>query len=142
MSDISQREAHRAWLAAERLKVAADGLVRFGPFSIGLDGMLAPVPGAGTLFSLGAGLWLLAIALRARASRFTLARMSLYLAARTLASLVPLEGWLVEILFRGHAMAARALQKDIARRFGEPGRAGVGKAGGRFTRWTPFTVPG
>jgi hypothetical protein len=33
---------------------------------------------------------------------------------------VPLEGWLVDFLFRGHMMAANALQKDIALRFGEP----------------------
>ena len=118
-------DAHRAWLAAERTKRIADRLVGLGPFSIGLDGLLAPVPLAGTLFSLAAGLWLLAQALQARASAFTLARMLCYVGLRTLVSVVPLEGWLVDVLFRGHMMAARALQKDIARRFGEPPREAV-----------------
>ena len=122
---ITALEAHRAWLTAERTKQVADRLVGFGPFSIGLDGILAPVPLAGTLFSLGAGVWLLGEALRARASGFTLARMACYVGFRTLVSIVPLEGTLVDILFRGHMMAARALQKDIARRFGEPARAEI-----------------
>jgi hypothetical protein len=122
---IATEEAHRVWLTAERIKQVADRLVGLGPFSIGLDGILAPVPLAGTLFSLGAGVWLLGEAVKARASGFTLARMAFYVGFRTLVSIVPLEGVLVGILFRGHMMAARSLQKDIARRFGEPPRADV-----------------
>jgi hypothetical protein len=122
---ITSNDAHRAWLAAERIKRVADRLIGLGPFSIGLDGMLAPVPLAGSVFSLAAGVWLLGEGLRARASAFTLARMLFYVGFRTLASVVPIEGWLVDVLFRGHMMAARALQKDIARRFGEPPREAV-----------------
>ena len=123
--DITREDAHRVWLTAERIKQVADRLVVIGPFSIGVDGLLAPVPLAGTLFSLGAGVWLLGEGVKARASGFTLARMLAYVGFRTLVSIVPLEGVLVDILFRGHMMAARALQKDIARRFGEPARAEV-----------------
>jgi len=122
---ITAEEAHRAWLTAERIKRVADRLIGLGPFSIGLDGLLAPVPLAGTLFSLAAGAWLVREGFRARASAATLARMSFYVGFRTLASIVPIEGWLVDILFRGHMMAARALQKDIARRFGEPPQAAI-----------------
>ncbi|HEX3407626.1 MAG TPA: DUF4112 domain-containing protein [Caulobacteraceae bacterium] len=133
---ISCDDAHRAWLAAERIKRVADRLVGLGPFSIGLDGLLAPAPLAGTLFSLGAGAWLLREAIRARASAFTLARMVFYIGFRTLASIVPLGGWLIDVLFRGHMMAARALQKDIAKRFGEPPRDAVLSA-----RRRPFATP-
>jgi hypothetical protein len=122
---LTSEDAHRAWLTAEKIKRIADRLVGLGPFSIGIDGLLAPVPLAGSLFSLGAGVWLLSEAVRARASTFTLLRMLVYVGCRTLASIVPLEGWLVDVLFRGHMMAARALQKDIARRFGEPPRETV-----------------
>lgn len=125
---ITPEEAHRAWLTAEKIKRVADRLVGLGPFSVGLDGLLAPVPLAGTAFSLAAGLWLLTEAVRARASTLTLARMLFYVGFRTLASVVPLEGWLVDVVFRGHMMAARALQKDIARRFGEPSAAAVAEA--------------
>jgi hypothetical protein len=135
---ITTEDAHRAWLTAERIKRVADRLVGLGPFSIGLDGLLAPVPLAGTLFSLGAGVWLVAEGVKARASSATLARMIFYVGFRTLASIVPLEGWLVDILFRGHMMAARALQKDIARRFGEPPREAIEQARRRtFAPQTP-----
>jgi hypothetical protein len=132
---ISLEHAHRTWMIAERIKRVADRLVGLGPFSIGLDGLLAPVPFAGTAFSLGAGTWLLFEAVRVRASKLTLARMVFYVAFRTAASIVPLEGWLVDVLFRGHMMAANALQKDIARRFGAPPPA-VRASAGR----TPFVA--
>jgi hypothetical protein len=125
VSKISAADAHRAWLTAERIKRVADRLVGLGPFSIGLDGLLAPVPLAGTLFSFGAGAWLVVEAIKARASTYTLVRMLFYVGFRTIASIVPLEGWLVDVLFRGHMMAARALQKDIARRWGEPPAAAI-----------------
>ena len=60
MRALSIDEAHRAWITAEKIKRIADRLVGLGPFSVGLDGLLAGVPIAGTVFSLGAGLMLLA----------------------------------------------------------------------------------
>ena len=117
---ISAEDAHRAWLTAERIKRVADRLIGLGPFSIGIDGLLAPVPLAGTAFSLLAGLWLVVLGVKARAGAFTLFRMICYVGFRTLVSIVPLEGWLVDILFRGHMLAANALQRDIAARFGKP----------------------
>jgi hypothetical protein len=138
MTDITAEQAHRVWITAEKIKCAADRLVGLGPFSIGLDGLLACVPVAGTAFSLGAGLWLVAEGLMARASAFTLARMIFYVGFRTLASVVPIEGWLVDILFRGHLLAAGALQKDIARRFGQPSRERIEAARRRpFSRSAP-----
>jgi len=128
MPTPTRAEAHRIWITAEKIKRVADGLVRLGPFSVGVDGLLAFVPGAGTAFSLGAGLWLMLEAVRAQASGFTLARMGFYLGLRTLASIVPVEGWLADFLFRGHMFAANALQRDIAARFGEPSRQTIDAA--------------
>jgi len=133
MREIDAVEAHLVWLKAEQVKRIADRLVGLGPFSVGLDGLLAAVPIAGTLFSLGAGLWLMALGLKARASWYTLARMGFYVGFRTLASIVPLEGWLVDFLFRGHMHAANALQKDLGRRFGAPAADAV-----RDVRRRPF----
>ena len=125
---ITPEEAHLAWITAEKIKRASDRLVGLGPFSVGLDGLLAWVPVAGTLYSLAAGAWLLAEGARMRASTWTMARMLFYVGFRTLSSTVPLEGWLVDFLFRGHLFAANALQKDIARRFGAPSREAVDEA--------------
>ena len=119
---VTAEQAHRAWITAERIKRIADRVVGIGPFSIGLDGLLAPVPIAGTVFCLGAGIWLIAEGLKAGASPATLARMACYLGIRTVSSVIPVEGWLVDVFFRAHMMAANALQRDIAARFGEPSR--------------------
>ena len=54
MADDKER-AHGAWRAAERIKRLSDRLVGIGPVGIGLDGVLAWVPVAGTAYSLGAG---------------------------------------------------------------------------------------
>ena len=133
MNAVSAADAHAAWVTAERIKRISDRLIGLGPFSVGVDGVLAWIPVAGTLYSLGAGVWLLSEAGRVQVSRATLARMIFYLGFRTLASVIPLEGAAVDFLFRGHLMAANALQKDIARRYGPPSAAEVASA----FRW-PF----
>jgi hypothetical protein len=135
--EITADDAHRVWITAEKIKRVSDRLVAFGPFSIGLDGFLAWIPGLGTLYSLGAGVWLLAEGIRVKASSWTLMRMGFYVGLRTAVSIVPIEGWLVDFLFRGHLFAANALQRDIAGRFGEPGQAAIADA-----RRNPFSLFG
>jgi hypothetical protein len=112
--------AHRAWRNAERIKQLSDNLVRIGPWGIGLDGVLAWVPGAGTIYSLGTGGLLLYEGVQARASAWTLARMAAYMVVNSAMSDVPIVGWAMDTLFRGQLMAANALQKDVAARFGVP----------------------
>jgi hypothetical protein len=67
--------------------------------------------------------------------------MIFYVGLRTLASIVPIEGWLVDILLRGHLLAANALQKDIARRFGLPSEDRIEAARRRpFSRSPPLAA--
>ena len=117
--DITKDRAHRAWRVAERIRRLSDRLVGVGPVGLGLDGVLAWVPGAGTIYSVGAGGLLIHQAVQAGASKATLVRMGAYLAADSASSTVPIFGWAVDTLFPGHLMAARALQKDIEKRFGK-----------------------
>lgn len=117
----SDRErAHIAWRRADRIRRLSDRIVGVGPWGIGIDGVLAWVPVAGTVYSVGAAGILLNEAYRAGASRATLVRMAVYLGLDSVSSGVPLVGWAVDTVFTGHAFAARALQKDIERRFGQP----------------------
>jgi len=118
MSDFDRLTAHRAWRFAERVRRASDKLVKIGPFGVGLDGILAWVPGANVVYSVGAGALLIYEAASAKASAATVARMALYLIADSASSGVPIVGWAVDTLFPGHAMAAKALQKDIEARHG------------------------
>lgn len=129
--DVTLERAHRAWTNADRIKRISDGLVRIGPWGLGVDGVLAWVPGANVAYSLGAGGLLMFEAVQARAAPETLVRMGLYLAANTALDGVPVLGWAMDTLFRGHAMAAGALQKDIEKRYGAP----AGRAPQRRWRW-------
>jgi hypothetical protein len=133
--DSTPERAHRAWTNAERVKRISDGLIRIGPWGLGLDGVLAWIPGANVAYSLAAGGVLLFEAVQAGAAPATLARMGLYLAANTALDGVPVAGWAMDTLFRGHAMAAGALQKDIEKRHGRPVEAGAARGGGRWRVW-------
>lgn len=112
--------AHRAWRNAETIKRLSDRLISLGPVGIGLDGVLAWVPGANTAYSLGAAGMLAYHAWQAKASAPTMARMAAYMLFDSSTSAVPIVGWAVDTLFPGHLMAAKALQKDIEARHGLP----------------------
>lgn len=118
--DVTAARAHRAWTNAERIKRLSDRLITIGPFGLGLDGVLAWVPGANLIYSLGAGGFLAYEAVQAGASVATLTRMALYIAANSAMTEVPVIGWAMDTLFPGHLLAAKALQKDIEKQHGRP----------------------
>ena len=80
--------------------------------------MLAWVPVAGTVYSVGTGGLLLYEGLMAEAAPWTLTCMAAYMIVNSAMSDVPVIGWAMDTLFRGQAMAATALQKDIEARYG------------------------
>ena len=135
-----RERAHLAWRRAERIKQLSDNVVRVGPWGLGIDGILAWIPVAGTVYSLGAAGVLLFEATQTGASKGTLGRMAAYLGLDSVASGVPIVGWAIDTVFTGHAFAARALQKDIERRYGRPLDAGLarGKAPPLWSRKTPI----
>jgi len=140
--DSDRERAHLAWRRAERIRRLSDDLVRVGPLHLGLDGVLAWAPGAGTLYSLGGAALLISEAVQAGASRGTLLRMAAYMGLNTVSSAVPVVGWAADTFFRGHAMSARALQKDIERRHGRPAM-GEAAAPREMFNWPrrPASVP-
>jgi hypothetical protein len=131
---VTKERAHRAWRIAHTVGRLSDNLVKIGPWGIGIDGVLAWVPGANTLYSLGAGGLLFYEGLQAGASAPTLIRMGLYLTANSALTEIPVFGWAADTLFRGHLMASRALKKDIERRFGPAEAEATGRWGARRER--------
>ena len=112
-------DIEKIWTNVEGVKKLSDRAVGIGPFGIGLDGLLTWVPVVGTVYSVGAAGWLLVQAVRVKASPATIARMVGYLgldSVTTVIGEVPFLDFVpsvVDVLFPGHLLAARALQKDI-----------------------------
>ena len=121
--ETDRERAHLAWRRADRIRNLSDRVIGVGPWGLGIDGVLAWVPVAGTLYSVGAAGILLNEAYQAGASRRTMIRMAAYLGLDSVSSGVPLVGWAIDTLFTGHAFAARALQRDIEKRHGRPSEA-------------------
>jgi hypothetical protein len=115
---VSQERAHRAWRSAERIKRLSDKLVKIGPFGLGLDGVLAWIPGANLLYSVAAGGLLIYEAVGGGAKGITVAKMAAYLIADSATSELPIIGWAIDTLFPGHLLAANVLQRDIEARHG------------------------
>ncbi len=117
MAKRSVRDIEKIWSNVEGVKKLSDRAVGFGPFGVGLDGLLTWIPVVGTVYSVGAGGWLLIQAARAKASPGTLMRMIGYLgvdsATTVVGEAVPFAPDVVDFFFPGHLMAAKALQKDI-----------------------------
>lgn len=111
MDDPARDRAHRAWRSAERIRKLSDRVVGVGPFGVGLDGVLSWVPGAGTIYSVGAGGLLLYEAVQAGASKATIARMAAYLALDSASSGVWGIGSIIDTFFTGHAFAARLFER-------------------------------
>lgn len=119
---MSRDVAHSAWKSAETIKKLSDRVIGFGPFGVGLDGILAWIPGADLIYSGGAAIYLLFLAVRSGASFSSIAKMAGVLGIDVLMSGVPLPVApdIVDMLWQGHLMAANALQKDIEARHGIP----------------------
>lgn len=111
---------HRIWRQVNIVKRASDKIVGIGPWGVGLDGILTWIPGVGGLYSVGAGGFLIAQALRANASGATIGKMIALLGVDAVTSEVPLVGDALDFFFPAHLMAAGILQADIEDRHGAP----------------------
>ena len=104
-----------------RIGKLSDNIIGLGRFGIGLDGMLAWIPGFGEAYSVTAGGLLFLLGLRVRAPASVLARILLIIGLRSAAGapaavllgpLYPISGAVVD-LFRGHKWSADMLAKSI-----------------------------
>jgi hypothetical protein len=109
----SIRDIEKIWSNVEGVRKLSDRAVGVGPFGIGMDGLLTWIPWVGDVYTVGAGGWLMVQAMRAQATPGTLLKMAAYLASDTATAAIPFGGAVVDTLWPAHAMAARALQKDI-----------------------------
>jgi hypothetical protein len=112
----------------------SDSLVRLGPFSLGIDGVLSWIPAVGEIYSVGAGAFILVQGARAGVPVAVLARAALVLGIRSLSDVVPLAGPLFADVFTAHKWAANMIVRAIDQRLGVPVGEATGERGwGR--RW-------
>jgi len=91
----------------------SDSLVHFGPFRLGIDGVLSWIPGVGELYSTGAATFILVQGLRAGVPLGTLAVCAVLMGSRTMVTAVPLAGPAVADLFLAHRISAKLVVKAI-----------------------------
>ena len=102
--------------SVDRMGRLSDNIVRLGPFSLGLDGVLSWIPGIGELYSAGAAVFLLTQGLRARVPVGTLVVCGGLMASRTVITAVPLAGPLVSDVLTMHKWSARLIVAAIDRK--------------------------
>jgi Domain of unknown function (DUF4112) len=98
----------------------SDSIVRLGPFSLGIDGVLSWIPAVGEVYSLGAGAFILVQGVRAGVPVSVLASAAFVLGIRTLGDVVPIAGPLFADVFTAHKWAAKMVVRAIDQRLGEP----------------------
>lgn len=113
MAKRSIRDIENIWSNVEGVKRLSDRAIGIGPIGFGMDALLTWVPVVGTVYTVGAGGWLVIQAARAKASPSTLAKMLVFLGVDTATGSVPLFGDVVDTFFPGHLMAAKTLQGEI-----------------------------
>ena len=94
----------------------SDSIVRFGPFSLGVDGVLSWIPGIGEFYSTVAGGFIVLQGARAGVPVPTLATATALLACRTVISGVPIAGAAFADVFTAHRWAADLIVRAIDRR--------------------------
>ncbi|HEY0928007.1 DUF4112 domain-containing protein [Brevundimonas sp.] len=133
-------DIEKIWSNVETVKKLSDRVVGIGPFGVGMDGLLTWIPVLGTAYTFGAAGWLVIQAVRAKAAPGTIVRMVGYLGLDTVTTAVGEVPFLdfvpsvADVLFPGHLMAAKALQKDIESTHWVEAREADAKASGDHDR--------
>jgi hypothetical protein len=109
----SHVELHNIRNNVERVKKLSDNVVGIGPLGIGLDGLLTWIPGAGELYSLGAGSLIVFDAVRARAAPMIVIQIVAIILIDTVAGAIPVAGKAIDVLFTGHKWSADMLTKHM-----------------------------
>jgi hypothetical protein len=94
----------------------SDSIVKLGPLSLGIDGVLSWAPMIGEIYSACAGLFILIQGLRARVSWKILALAAVLLGLRTFGDAIPLAGPLFADLFVAHRWSANMIVAAIDRK--------------------------
>ena len=119
----------------DRMGRLSDNIVRLGPFSLGLDGVLSWIPGVGEIYSGAAAAYLLTQGVRARVPVSTLLLAAALMGGRTLITAIPLAGPAASDLLTMHKWSAKLIVAAIDRRLGAQAPGASPKPGPRRPLW-------
>ena len=125
---VSELQAIRAGVA--RIGRLSDSVVKIGPLSLGLDGVLAWAPGIGELYSAAAGAYILVQGVRAGVPVSVLTTCAALLFGRTALTAIPLAGPLAADFLTAHKWSSRLVIAAIDRKI-----AAAGAPASRTRRW-------
>ena len=94
----------------------SDGLLRIGPFNLGLDAALSWIPGLGEAYSAGAAAFLILQGARAGVPATTLVAAAALMGGRTIITAIPIAGTAAADLLTAHRWSARMILAAIDRR--------------------------
>jgi hypothetical protein len=119
----------------DRMGRLSDNIVRLGPFSLGLDGVLSWIPGIGEIYSGAAAAYLLTQGVRARVPVSTLLLAAALMGGRTLITAIPLAGPAASDLLTMHKWSAKLIVAAIDRRLGAQAPGSSAKPGAGRPLW-------
>jgi len=91
----------------------SDSLVRFGPFRLGMDGVLSWIPGVGEAYSMISGGFIIVQGLRAGVPLHILLLCAALMASRTTVSAIPFAGPVAADRFTAHRWSAKMVVRAI-----------------------------
>ena len=100
----------------------SDGLIRIGPWGIGIDGVLSWIPVVGEVYNVLAGGFILVQGVRAKVPAQVLVGAAGLLLSRMAFDAVPFAGPLAADLFIAHKWAAKLVTKAIDKKIARGGR--------------------
>lgn len=108
-------ELRRIRDSVDRVGRLSDSIFRFGPFSIGIDGVLSWIPAVGEIYSAGAAAFILVQGFRARVPLSNLALCAALMGGRTVITALPFAGPAFADIFTAHKWSARIVVHAIDR---------------------------
>ena len=117
---LTDQELRSIRTSVEWVGRLSDGLIKFGPLSLGLEGVLAWIPGLGEFYGLAAGGFLVIQAIRAGAPLSVIATAVAMLGLRSAAGAIPLAGAAIADVFTAHKWAAAMIVKSIDQQLSRP----------------------
>jgi hypothetical protein len=119
-ASAAEPDLERIRRSVELVGRLSDGLIRIGPWGIGIDGVLSWIPGVGEIYSALAGGFILVQGARAKVPAHILLAAAALLISRMGFDAIPLAGPLAADIFIAHKWAARlvtgAIDKKLSRR--------------------------